>query len=389
MAEHCTRVLISVLVVLLGLLSSPLPASGDIPYVFVPDECFKVGCSDGNVARWADPNVTWELNSHEDAIPVECRNEPIPDVIAQFENAFTSWMGGAVTFTRSEANYERTIADEDDGVNAVFWSTSYPFDSGEVAHTTIVTSQTGEILDVDTALRSWNDRLNWGIDHCWRPPWPDTGTPIIDTRGVMTHEIGHWITLGDLEADETPGCASTIMREPLLLVDDPCQTINDYRYPTTTDDAGIGWVYSHASCDEGWTGGCVCDDRPSSMSWSCLKYCFGAEPGVYEYADAPWYVFNIEDRNHLAWNDFGSGARSGYRLFRSEAPNVDLYTEIVSTPAGRLVDGWDNRFDDFDVVPGREYRYRVASSTDGVTIDASLPVRRASLRQVGESVRLS
>jgi len=130
------------------------------------------------------------------------------DYTAAVDASFAAWDSAttAPLFTAGGAGpaHASSLDNAMDGVNSITWedlTSSYP---GAIAVTFIWSSRvTKRIAEVDTVLNNGP-----GFSWSYTPPECDpsqylcnpsnTGLATYDVRDILTHEVGHWLELGDL-----------------------------------------------------------------------------------------------------------------------------------------------------------------------------------------------
>jgi len=156
---------------------------------------------------------------HWASMPVEyyvTDNLPSGISVGAIQAAFTTWDNASDSYAVSyqgtktlvPGNFEATW-DEAQGKwvgakNVVGWKdiTDYP----RAIAVTYMTYETlsGELIEVDTALNSNSTFTWWQISVSGEPNeavWPEddkSDAYDVDVQNIMTHEAGHWLTLGDL-----------------------------------------------------------------------------------------------------------------------------------------------------------------------------------------------
>ncbi len=189
------------------------PKGGSVDEIVIVHPLPKEG-SRGCTVSTSDPTTYtltgWKLPSGGITYFVNPSKVPTPSgyplssgqIITAIRDSFAVWMGANSSLVFNYGGTTERQAGRLDGWNVVSWRR---LQAGALAITYIWVSRlTGRVVEVDTAFNSLYAWYDFPVAEGYTADTycPDRPTAF-DIRNIATHELGHWIGLGDLYDDSS------------------------------------------------------------------------------------------------------------------------------------------------------------------------------------------
>jgi hypothetical protein len=134
----------------------------------------------------------WKIAATEYRVNYATIPSSVTNASLAIRNSFATWQA-ASGVALTEGSPTRATRATLDGQNVVVWGNA---PSGAIAVTYTWSNQaSGLVVEVDTVM---NRKLPWAFTQAAQPDRTCAKANAYDVQNILTHEVGHWMGLGDL-----------------------------------------------------------------------------------------------------------------------------------------------------------------------------------------------